>query len=99
MSGVSLGPHLSRAVLDVQLHLGGHLPQQLEAADQCVWACSWCHDLVRNGWILHGQLYDHQRVARDYLWSEASQVIQSYGSSGAAYGLLFLGAHFIWPSA
>ena len=37
-----------------------------------------------NGWL------------RDYLWSEASQVIQSYGSSGAAYGLLFLGAHFIW---
>jgi photosystem I P700 chlorophyll a apoprotein A1 len=24
------------------------------------------------------------------------QVIQSYGSSSSAYGLIFLGAHFIW---
>jgi photosystem I P700 chlorophyll a apoprotein A1 len=37
-----------------------------------------------NGWL------------RDFLWSEASQVIQSYGSSNSAYGLIFLGAHFIW---
>jgi photosystem I P700 chlorophyll a apoprotein A1 len=37
-----------------------------------------------NGWL------------RDFLWSEASQVIQSYGSPGGSYGLLFLGAHFIW---
>ena len=33
---------------------------------------------------------------RDFLWSEASQVIQSYGSAVSAYGLIFLGAHFIW---
>ena len=37
-----------------------------------------------NGWL------------RDYLWSQASQVIQSYGSAVSAYGLIFLGAHFIW---
>jgi photosystem I P700 chlorophyll a apoprotein A1 len=37
-----------------------------------------------NGWL------------RDFLWSQASQVIQSYGSSVSAYGLIFLGAHFIW---
>jgi photosystem I P700 chlorophyll a apoprotein A1 len=37
-----------------------------------------------NGWL------------RDFLWSQASQVIQSYGSSSSAYGLIFLGAHFIW---
>ena len=37
-----------------------------------------------NGWL------------RDFLWSEASQVIQSYGSAVSAYGLIFLGAHFIW---
>jgi photosystem I P700 chlorophyll a apoprotein A1 len=37
-----------------------------------------------NGWL------------RDFLWSQASQVIQSYGSSTSAYGLIFLGAHFIW---
>jgi photosystem I P700 chlorophyll a apoprotein A1 len=36
------------------------------------------------------------RWLRDFLWAEASQVIQSYGSSLSAYGLLFLGAHFIW---
>ena len=40
--------------------------------------------LTINGWL------------RDFLWSEASQVIQSYGSSLSAYGLIFLGAHFIW---
>jgi photosystem I P700 chlorophyll a apoprotein A1 len=40
--------------------------------------------LTVNGWL------------RDFLWSQASQVIQSYGSSLSAYGLIFLGAHFIW---
>jgi photosystem I P700 chlorophyll a apoprotein A2 len=37
-----------------------------------------------NGWL------------RDFLWAQASQVIQSYGSSLFAYGLLFLGVHFVW---
>lgn len=37
-----------------------------------------------NGWL------------RDFLWAQSSQVIQSYGSSLSAYGLIFLGAHFIW---
>jgi photosystem I P700 chlorophyll a apoprotein A1 len=37
-----------------------------------------------NGWL------------RDFFWSQASQVIQSYGSATSAYGLIFLGAHFIW---
>ena len=37
-----------------------------------------------NGWL------------RDFLWSQASQVVQSYGSAVSAYGLIFLGAHFIW---
>jgi photosystem I P700 chlorophyll a apoprotein A1 len=40
--------------------------------------------LTVNGWL------------RDFLWSQASQVIQSYGSALSAYGLIFLGAHFIW---
>jgi hypothetical protein len=31
-----------------------------------------------------------------FLWAQASQVIQSYGSAQSAYGLIFLGAHFIW---
>nr|QUE29946.1 PsaA [Erythrocladia irregularis] len=37
-----------------------------------------------NGWL------------RDFLWAQASQVIQSYGSAVSAYGLIFLGAHFVW---
>ena len=37
-----------------------------------------------NGWL------------RDFLWAQASQVIQSYGSALSAYGLVFLGAHFVW---
>merc|ERR1711933_658433 len=40
--------------------------------------------LTVNGWL------------RDFLWAQASQVIQSYGSAQSAYGLIFLGAHFIW---
>jgi photosystem I P700 chlorophyll a apoprotein A1 len=37
-----------------------------------------------NGWL------------RDFLWSQASQVIQSYSSALSAYGLIFLGAHWLW---
>lgn len=33
---------------------------------------------------------------RDFLWAQSSQVIQSYGSAAGSYGLLFLGAHFVW---
>ncbi len=37
-----------------------------------------------NGWL------------RDFLWAQASAVITSYGSAISAYGLIFLGAHFVW---
>nr|ANB40179.1 photosystem I P700 chlorophyll a apoprotein A1 [Koshicola spirodelophila] len=37
-----------------------------------------------NGWL------------RDFLWAQSSQVITSYGSALSAYGLIFLGAHFVW---
>jgi photosystem I P700 chlorophyll a apoprotein A1 len=37
-----------------------------------------------NGWL------------RDFLWAQAVQVINSYGSALSAYGLLFLGGHFVW---
>ena len=37
-----------------------------------------------NGWL------------RDFLWAQASQVLTSYGESISMYGLMFLGAHFIW---
>ena len=30
------------------------------------------------------------------MWSQASQVIQSYGTSTAGYGLVFLAGHFFW---
>lgn len=34
---------------------------------------------------------------RDLLWSQASQVIQSYGSDQiSAYGFIFIASHFIW---
>jgi photosystem I P700 chlorophyll a apoprotein A1 len=36
-----------------------------------------------NGWL------------RDFLWSQSSQVIQSYGSALGAYGLMFLARHFM----
>jgi photosystem I P700 chlorophyll a apoprotein A1 len=37
-----------------------------------------------NGWL------------RDFQWAQSVQVIQSYGTALSAYGLLFLGAHFVW---
>ena len=37
-----------------------------------------------NGWL------------RNFLWSQAAMVIQSYSSSLGAYGFIFLLAHFIW---
>ena len=33
---------------------------------------------------------------RDFLWAQAAPVINSYGTSASAYGLAFLGAHFVW---
>lgn len=40
--------------------------------------------ITNNGWL------------RDFLWAQASQVIQSYGSALSGYGLLFLGGHFVF---
>jgi photosystem I P700 chlorophyll a apoprotein A1 len=37
-----------------------------------------------NGWL------------RDYLWGTSSSVITSYGGPSSAYGLTFLGGHFVW---
>jgi photosystem I P700 chlorophyll a apoprotein A1 len=46
---------------------------------------NWANgSLTVNGWL------------RDFLWSQASQVIQSYGSAISAYGLTFLAAHWLW---
>ncbi len=40
-----------------------------------------------NGWL------------RNFLWSQAAQVIQSYCTSISGYGLIFIGAHFIWATS
>jgi photosystem I P700 chlorophyll a apoprotein A1 len=37
-----------------------------------------------NGWL------------RDYLWGNSLSVISSYGGPTSAYGLTFLGGHFVW---
>lgn len=48
-------------------------------------AGNWAQSSITiNGWL------------RDFLWAQSVQVINSYGSALSAYGILFLGAHFIW---
>jgi photosystem I P700 chlorophyll a apoprotein A1 len=43
------------------------------------------HSVTLNGWL------------RNYLWSEATQVIQSYGRDAiSAYSFVFVASHFIW---
>jgi photosystem I P700 chlorophyll a apoprotein A1 len=37
-----------------------------------------------NGWLTN------------FLWSQAAQVIQTYGTYLSGYGLVFIGAHFLW---
>lgn len=37
-----------------------------------------------NGWL------------RNFLWSQAAQAIQSYGTSISGYGFIFISAHFLW---
>jgi len=37
-----------------------------------------------NGWL------------RDFLWAQASQVINSYGSAASGYGIMFLAGHFVF---
>ena len=46
-------------------------------------------DFPLNGSTINGWL-------RNLLWSQAAQVIQSYGASLSSYGLIFVGSHFIW---
>ncbi len=57
----------------------------LLANGQTVALSQWAASAVNiNGWL------------RDFLWAQASSVINSYNTPSAAYGLLFLGAHFVW---
>jgi photosystem I P700 chlorophyll a apoprotein A1 len=47
------------------------------------------HDFSLNGTSINAWL-------RNFLWSGAGQVIQTYATSISAYGLIFLFAHFVW---
>jgi len=47
-------------------------------------------------WHLTQSSVTINRWLRDFLWAQASQLIQFFGSSLSAYGLFFLGAHFVW---
>ena len=46
-------------------------------------------DFSINGSSINGWL-------RSFLWSESAQVIQSYSTGLASYGLIFLLSHFVW---
>ena len=46
-------------------------------------------DFASNATTINGWL-------RNFLWSQSAQVIQSYGTAQSGYGLIFLGAHFVW---
>jgi photosystem I P700 chlorophyll a apoprotein A1 len=48
-----------------------------------------CGDFSVNSTSVNGWL-------RNFLWSQAAQVIQAYGTHLASYGLIFIGAHFVW---
>jgi photosystem I P700 chlorophyll a apoprotein A1 len=46
---------------------------------------NWAQSSITiNGWL------------RDFLWAQASQVINSYGSALSAYGIMFLAGHFVF---
>ena len=56
-----------------------------DGAISYITAGNWAQSSITiNGWL------------RDFLWAQSVQVINSYGSALSAYGILFLGAHFIW---
>jgi photosystem I P700 chlorophyll a apoprotein A1 len=46
-------------------------------------------DFSTNGTFINGWL-------RNFLWSQSSQVIQSYSSALLGFGLIFLISHFVW---
>ncbi|CAN0929586.1 Photosystem I P700 chlorophyll a apoprotein A1 [Linum grandiflorum] len=62
---------------------------QVSAWDHVFLGLFWMYNSISSSITINGWL-------RDFLWAQASQVIQSYGSSLSAYGLFFLGAHFVW---
>ena len=74
----------------------------LNAETQSLWLSDIAHHHVAIGVLalIAGHLYRTQFglgvPIATILASQASQVIQGYGSSNGAYSLMFLGAHFVW---
>ncbi|KAJ6882323.1 hypothetical protein NC651_028809 [Populus alba x Populus x berolinensis] len=62
---------------------------QVSAWDHVFLGLFWMYNAISSSITINGWL-------RDFLWAQASQVIQSDGSSLSAYGLFFLGVHFVW---
>ena len=58
-------------------------------SDEFTWTFILAGDFSLNSTTMNGWL-------RSFLWSMSAQVIQSYGTGLAAYGLIFLLAHFVW---
>jgi photosystem I P700 chlorophyll a apoprotein A1 len=58
-------------------------------SDEFTWTFISPGDFSLNSTTVNGWL-------RSFLWSMSAQVIQSYGTGLAAYGLIFLLAHFVW---
>ncbi|KAJ0804634.1 putative photosystem I [Helianthus annuus] len=81
ISSISFGPCLLRTILDSDVW--GSISDQ-GVVTHITGGNFAQSSITINGWL------------RDFLWAQASQVIQSYGSSLSAYGLFFLGAHFVW---
>jgi hypothetical protein len=87
-----MGITFLRAVLDVQLHLSCHLPLLLEMqsydtvllTQNCTITNAAGGNFAQSALTINGWL-------RDFLWAQASNVIQSYGSALSAYGLRLLG--------
>ncbi|PHT40435.1 Photosystem I chlorophyll a apoprotein A1 [Capsicum baccatum] len=87
----------SRLILD-KANLGFYFPCdgpgrggtcQVSAWDLVFLGQFWMYNSISSSITINGWL-------RDFLWAQASHVIQSYGSSLSAYGLFFLGVHFVW---
>ncbi|KAI9391211.1 hypothetical protein POPTR_007G061621v4 [Populus trichocarpa] len=83
----------SRLIPD-KANLGFRFPtwkrgDKVSAWDHVFLGLFWMYNAISSSITINGWL-------RDFLWAQASQVIQSYGSSLSAYGLFFLGAHFVW---
>ncbi|MCO5600281.1 hypothetical protein L7F22_054391 [Adiantum nelumboides] len=98
LPSIYLGSRILGAVLDVQLHFSSYISFHSWKMQSDVWGSVGEQGATShiNGGNFAQSLTTVNGWLRDFLWGKASQVIQSYGFSLSAYGLLFLGAHFVW---